>query len=84
MHNEYPELIQDKYWDEVVPQELPYTVAAEQFKKGPPQGSTAHIEVKEADQEFLPLVGEEEEEDLDESMSGIQVRLHIFPPPNAI
>lgn len=72
MHSEHPELIQDMYWDEVFPQELPYTIAAEQFRREPPQGSTANIEVSEQEQEFLPLVEEEEEDEgIHESMSGI-------------
>lgn len=73
MHSEHPELIQDMYWDEVFPQELPYTIAAEQFRREPPQGSTANIEVSEQEQEFLPLVEEEEDEGIHESMSGINV-----------
>lgn len=76
MHSEHPELIQDMYWDEVFPQELPYTVAAEQFRREPPQGSTANIEVSEQEQEFLPMV-EEEDEDVQRSMSGINVSRSI-------
>lgn len=72
MHSEHPELIQDLYWDEVFPQELPYTIASEQFRREPPQGSTANIEVSEQDQEFLPIL-EEDDEDIQESMSGIHV-----------
>ncbi|MPC16360.1 Bestrophin-3 [Portunus trituberculatus] len=71
MHSEHPELIQDMYWDEVFPQELPYTIAAEQFRREPPQGSTANIEVSEQDQEFLPMVEEEEDEGIHDSISGI-------------
>ncbi|ROT82589.1 putative Bestrophin-2, partial [Penaeus vannamei] len=71
MHSEHPELIQDMYWDEIFPQELPYTVASEQFRREPPQGSTAHIEVPEPDQEFLPLLEEmDDEEDLQEENVG--------------
>ncbi|XP_042864168.1 bestrophin-3-like isoform X2 [Penaeus japonicus] len=71
MHSEHPELIQDMYWDEIFPQELPYTVASEQFRREPPQGSTAHIEVPEPDQEFLPLLEEmDDEEDLQEERLG--------------
>lgn len=29
MHHEHPELDRDQYWDEVFPQELPYTLAFE-------------------------------------------------------
>nr|XP_045611052.1 bestrophin homolog 17-like isoform X1 [Procambarus clarkii]XP_045611055.1 bestrophin homolog 17-like isoform X1 [Procambarus clarkii]XP_045611056.1 bestrophin homolog 17-like isoform X1 [Procambarus clarkii] len=70
MHSEHPELIQDMYWDEVFPQELPYTIASEAFRREPPQGSTANIEVPDAEQEFLPMLEEEEDEGINESMSG--------------
>ena len=76
MHSEHPELIQDMYWDEVFPQELPYTIASEQFRREPPQGSTANIEVSEQDQEFLPMV-EEEDEEIQDSLSGINVSENI-------
>ncbi|XP_050729005.1 bestrophin-2-like isoform X2 [Eriocheir sinensis] len=62
MHNEHPELTQDLYWEEVFPQELPYTVGSEQYKREPPMGSTANLQVPEAEQEFLPVVEEEPEE----------------------
>ncbi|XP_068241578.1 LOW QUALITY PROTEIN: uncharacterized protein [Palaemon carinicauda] len=71
MHSEHPELIQDKYWDEIFPSELPYTIAAEQFRIEPPQGSTANLEVPELEQEFLPLVEEEEEDE--ESVHGTDI-----------
>lgn len=54
MHQEHPELIQDKYWEEVVPQDLPYTVAAKEFKPADiPRGSTAKIEVAEKDMKVV-------------------------------
>lgn len=62
MHNEHPELTQDLYWDEVFPQELPYTVAAEQYKRDPPMGSTANLRVPESEQEFIPTLEEIAEE----------------------
>ncbi|KAF2355686.1 Bestrophin/UPF0187 [Trinorchestia longiramus] len=64
MHNEHPELIQDMYWDEVVPQELPYTVASQEYKPIEPHlGSTANIEVSQQDMELLPVVEETEEDE---------------------
>ncbi|XP_068210208.1 bestrophin-4-like [Palaemon carinicauda] len=66
MHEEHPELIQDIYWDEVFPVELPYTVASEHFRRDPPMGSTANMEVPEAEQEFLPVVDEEPEDEDEE------------------
>lgn len=49
MHHEHPELLRDQYWDEVFPVELPYTIAAEQYRDNIPEPSTANIEVKESD-----------------------------------
>lgn len=45
MHHEHPELIKDQYWDEIFPNELPYTIGSERFREVPPQPSTAKIEV---------------------------------------
>lgn len=61
MHNEHPELVQDMYWDDVYPQELPYTFASEQYRREPPMGSTANFEIPEAEQEILPVLDEEPE-----------------------
>lgn len=46
MHHDHPQLVKDQYWDEVFPQELPYTLAAEPFRDVEPQSSTANINVK--------------------------------------
>ncbi|XP_018336186.2 bestrophin-4 isoform X2 [Agrilus planipennis] len=51
MHHEHPELVRDQYWDEVFPQELPYTGAAEKFRDQQPQPSTANIAVKNVHKE---------------------------------
>ena len=32
MHHEHPELVRDQYWDDVLPSELPYTLASQQFR----------------------------------------------------
>ena len=32
-HEECPELLQDTYWEESIPKEIPYTVGAEKYKK---------------------------------------------------
>ncbi|CAG9762204.1 unnamed protein product [Ceutorhynchus assimilis] len=56
MHHDHPELVRDQYWDEVFPQELPYTAAAaaaESMRNTHPLPSTANIAVKPADQEFV-------------------------------
>ncbi|XP_011872375.1 PREDICTED: uncharacterized protein LOC105564544 [Vollenhovia emeryi] len=49
MHEEHPELLKDQYWDEVVPKDLPYTVASEQYRKEEPKGSAEHYKVKDSD-----------------------------------
>lgn len=46
MHHEHPQLVRDQYWDEVFPQELPYTLASEPFREKHPEPSTANINVK--------------------------------------
>jgi hypothetical protein len=46
MHEEHPELLKDQYWEQVVPQDLPYNLASEHFRKHEPQGSTASLKVK--------------------------------------
>lgn len=46
MHEEHPELLRDQYWEQVVPAELPYNVAAGQFRRKEPQGSTASMKIK--------------------------------------
>ncbi|KAK0083064.1 hypothetical protein PV325_009426 [Microctonus aethiopoides] len=49
MHEEHPELLKDQYWDEVIPKDLPYTVASEQYRREEPKGSAEHYKVKESD-----------------------------------
>lgn len=56
MHAEYPELLKDQYWDEVVPKELPYTVASECYRRAEPQGSADHYKVKEHDAIYSNLL----------------------------
>ena len=56
MHEEHPELLKDQYWDSVLTTELPYTVASMGDRQDPPQSSTAHIEVKKAGAEIIPMV----------------------------
>ncbi|XP_049864674.1 bestrophin-4 [Schistocerca gregaria] len=49
MHEEHPELLKDQYWEEVVPTELPYTLASGHFRRSEPKGSAETFVVKEAD-----------------------------------
>ncbi|XP_055907865.1 bestrophin-2 isoform X3 [Eupeodes corollae] len=48
MHHEHPELIKDQYWDEIFPNELPYSQATEKFREEHPEASTAKIEVSKS------------------------------------
>lgn len=52
MHHEHPELVKDQYWDEIFPQELPYTAASEPFREFHPLPSTANIAVQPVDLEL--------------------------------
>lgn len=56
MHHDHPELLKDQYWDQVLPVELPYTVATEQFREEYPLPSTANIEVNKVGSEVIPVV----------------------------
>ena len=49
MHEDHPELVRDQYWEDVIPADLPYTVAAEQYRREGPQGSAAQIDVSDAE-----------------------------------
>jgi len=46
MHEEHPELLKDHYWEQKVPEQLPYNLASEHFRQTEPQGSAAEIKVK--------------------------------------
>lgn len=56
MHEEHPELLKDQYWDEVVPKELPYTVASEHYRRTEPKGSAEFYKVKESDALYANLL----------------------------
>lgn len=56
MHEEHPELLKDQYWDEVVPRELPYTVASEHYRREEPKGSAERYKVKAADAMYANLI----------------------------
>ncbi|KAK6629493.1 hypothetical protein RUM43_003310 [Polyplax serrata] len=56
MHEEHPELFKDQYWEEVVPKELPYTVASECYRRTEPKGSAENYKVKEADSIYSNLL----------------------------
>uniref|UniRef100_A0A336LX87 Bestrophin homolog n=1 Tax=Culicoides sonorensis TaxID=179676 RepID=A0A336LX87_CULSO len=56
MHEEHPELLKDQYWEEVVPKDLPYTVASEHYRKDEPKGSAEQYKVKETDAVYANIV----------------------------
>lgn len=56
MHEEHPELLKDQYWDEVIPKDLPYTLASEQYRKEEPKGSAEHYKVKESDSLYANVI----------------------------
>jgi len=65
MHAEHPELVKDQFWDEGIPDELPYTLAAEECRPAEPWlGSTADVEVtgEQGEFVFMDTVDEETEE----------------------
>ena len=49
-HEECPTMLQDKYWAECIPQEIPYTVGAAKYKKEEFVGSAElTLSIKESD-----------------------------------
>ncbi|XP_023340441.1 uncharacterized protein LOC111710568 isoform X2 [Eurytemora carolleeae] len=81
MHAEHPELVKDQYWDEGVPDELPYTVASEQFRTdGMGLGSTADDELSPEDQEIILMDRIDEGEESDDD----QIKMKIATEPVTI
>lgn len=56
MHEEHPELLKDQYWEEVVPKDLPYTVASEHYRRHEPKGSAEQYKVKESDAVYANIM----------------------------
>lgn len=56
MHEEHPELLRDQYWEEVVPRDLPYTVASEHYRRHEPPGSADRYKVSNADSMYANLM----------------------------
>ena len=49
-HDECPTLLQDKYWEECIPREIPYTVGAANYKKEEFVGSAElTLSIRESD-----------------------------------
>ncbi|XP_063702832.1 bestrophin-4-like [Culicoides brevitarsis] len=47
MHEEHPELLKDQFWEEVVPRNLPYTIASQASRRFQPRGSAEDYKVKD-------------------------------------
>ncbi|XP_050444136.1 bestrophin-1-like [Adelges cooleyi] len=45
LHQEYPKMKKDQYWNEIFPAELPYTEATKHMQTAPFLGSAQHIEL---------------------------------------
>lgn len=56
MHEEHPELLKDQYWDQVVPVDLPYTVASEHYRRYEPKGSAENYKVKTSDAMYANII----------------------------
>ena len=53
---EKPDLLKDKFWDKSIPDQIPYTKAAEAFKKEEYKGSAeVHLKVKESEKIYSDL-----------------------------
>ncbi|KAK9702823.1 Bestrophin, RFP-TM, chloride channel [Popillia japonica] len=52
IHEDYPQLMQDQYWNTLVPKQLPFTVASEKYREDIPQSSTANMNITEVDAEI--------------------------------
>ena len=49
-HEECPTMLQDKYWEECIPKEIPYTVGAAKYKAGEFAGSAElSLNIKESE-----------------------------------
>lgn len=49
-HDHEPELLKDRYWDEIIPSELVYTTGAEKYKNTEFEGSAERsLKIKDCD-----------------------------------
>lgn len=56
MHDEFPDLCKDQYWEEVVPKDLPYTVASENYRRSEPKGSAEKYKIKAEDAVYANIM----------------------------
>lgn len=84
MHHEHPTLVKDQYWDDVLPIELPHTVASAEYKEEEPQPSTANIEVSRKGAEVIPVIPSSVRVDemADDNASGIHFSAYDNKPFN--
>ncbi|KAF6202441.1 hypothetical protein GE061_004840 [Apolygus lucorum] len=63
VHENHPDIMKDPYWEEVVPEELPYTEAAKPTHTEPFMGSTRYVDVPMDQRNFvmMSLFAESEE-----------------------
>lgn len=76
MHAEHPELVKDQYWEDGIPDELPYTIAAEECRPSEPWlGSTADVIVSEEQGEFVYMdkIEEDEESECDAELKQVTI-----------
>ncbi|XP_066252425.1 bestrophin-1-like isoform X2 [Euwallacea similis] len=53
IHNEHPKLNKDYHWNEVAPNQLPFTVASQKYMNEHPVESTFKITVQKGDQDLI-------------------------------
>jgi len=56
MHQEYPKMIKDQYWNEIFPSELPYTEETKHLQTTPFLGSAQAIVARTNYNEKKPIV----------------------------
>lgn len=49
MHQDYPKMMKDQYWNEIFPLELPYTEATKHLQTAPFLGSAQVIGIRSSD-----------------------------------
>jgi len=85
MHAEHPELVKDQFWDEGIPDELPYTVAAEECRPSEPWlGSTADVIVSAEQGEFIHMDKIDEDEDCESDNELKQVMIDDMKPTEPV
>lgn len=45
LYEQHPQLMQDQYWRDLVPEQLPFTVASQKYVDDCPQASTANMNI---------------------------------------